>query len=205
MNSVPVRQRQLVLASGNAGKLAELRALLQPMGVQVQSQGELGIAGAEEPHQSFLENALAKARHAARLSGLPALADDSGLCCRALEGAPGVRSARYAGEHASDADNNAFLLQRLAGSAQRDAHFSCVIVALRHAEDPEPLVADGRWDGRILDAAQGLGGFGYDPLFWLPELGLTAAQLPPERKNRLSHRGLAMQALVARLHERWQW
>jgi XTP/dITP diphosphohydrolase len=198
-------ERRLVLASDNRGKLAELRALLAPMGVQVEAQGALGIGPADEPHGTFVENALAKARHAARASGLPALADDSGLCCRALDGAPGVRSARFAGPQATDEQNNALLVQRLAGQSDRHAHYHCVIVALRSADDPEPLIADGRWEGAIVDAPRGSGGFGYDPHFWLEDLQMTVAQLDAERKNRLSHRALAMQAMVSLLHGRWKW
>jgi XTP/dITP diphosphohydrolase len=198
-------QRRLVLASGNRGKLAELRALLAPMGACVEPQSALGVEGAEEPHGTFVENALAKARQAARVTSWAALADDSGLCCSALDGAPGVRSARFAGPAANDADNNELLLRRLRGASDRRAHFQCVIVALRAADDPEPLIADGRWEGQIVEAAQGEGGFGYDPHFWVPALGATAAQLAAEVKNRLSHRALAMQAMVRLLHERWGW
>jgi len=197
--------RRLVLASNNHGKLAELRALMAPLAARIESQSALGIAAAEEPHDTFLENALAKARHAAAASGWPALADDSGLCCRALQGAPGVRSARFAGEHAGDAANNALLLQRLADVADRRAHFRCVVVALRWAQDPEPLVADGRWEGQIVDAAQGEGGFGYDPHFWLPQLSCTVAQLDAPRKNALSHRAMAMRDLLTQIRERWDW
>jgi XTP/dITP diphosphohydrolase len=197
--------RRLVLASDNAGKLRELRALLEPLAIAVDAQGALGIAPAEEPFGTFLENALAKARHAARGSGLPALADDSGLCCRALGGAPGVRSARLAGEHASDADNNAELQRRLAGQADRHAHYRCIVVALRDADDPDPLFAMGQWDGEILSAPLGAGGFGYDPFFWVPALGCTAAQLDAERKNRISHRAQAMRAVLGQLRERWNW
>jgi XTP/dITP diphosphohydrolase len=207
MHGSPPRSapRRLVLASDNPGKLRELRALLTPLAIDVDAQGALGIAPAEEPFGTFLENALAKARHAAQRSGLPALADDSGLCCNALGGAPGVRSARFAGEHADDAANNAALQDRLAGGADRRAHYCCVIVALRRFDDPEPLFAEGRWAGRILDAPLGDGGFGYDPVFWLEELGCTAAQLDADRKNRLSHRAQATRALLDRLRERWDW
>ncbi len=197
--------RRIVLASNNAGKLAELQALLAPLGVAVRTQGSLGIAAADEPHETFLENALAKARHAARLSGLPALADDSGLCCDALHGAPGVRSARFAGVHASDAENNALLVRMLDGVADRAAHYACVVVAVRAAADPEPLVAEGRWNGRIVDQPAGAGGFGYDPYFGLPESGCTAAQLDPAAKNRVSHRGQAMRAMAELLRVRWGW
>jgi XTP/dITP diphosphohydrolase len=191
--------KKLVLASNNAGKLKEFRALLAPLGVEVLTQGELGIPEAEEPHFTFVENALAKARHAARLAGLPALADDSGICVHALGGAPGVMSARYAGEPKSDARNNAKLLADLAGHADRCAHYVCVLVLVRHADDPQPLIAEGEWHGELLTAARGEGGFGYDPLFLVPSLGLTVAELPAELKNRLSHRGQAMAQLAARL------
>ncbi len=200
-----VAGRRLVLASGNRGKLLELQALVQAMGARVQAQSELGIEPAGEPHGTFLENALVKARHAASASSWPALADDSGLCCRALAGGPGVRSARFAGPDASDAQNNAELLRALAGQVDRNAHYCCVVVAVRHATDPEPLVADGRWEGQIVDAPAGEGGFGYDPHFWLPELGCTVAQLAAEQKNRISHRAIAMRAIVALMRERWAW
>ena len=205
MDKDALAQRRLLLASDNRGKLAELRALVEPMGVEVQAQRALGISGAPEPHDTFVENALAKARHGARASGWPALADDSGLCCEALDGAPGVCSARYAGEQASDEQNNALLVARLAGAANRRAHYRCVVVAMRWHGDPEPLIADVRWDGEIVDRAQGSGGFGYDPHFWLPQLKCTVAQLDAEQKNRISHRAIAMQAMVALLHERWGW
>lgn len=190
---------RLVLASNNAGKLREFRALLAPLGVEVLTQGELGIPEAEEPHFTFVENALAKARHAARLSGLPALADDSGICVHALGGAPGVLSARYAGEPKSDARNNAKLLADLAPHADRRAHYVCLLVLVRHADDPQPLIAEGEWHGELLAAARGDGGFGYDPLFLVPALGQTVAELPADLKNRLSHRGQAMARLAARL------
>jgi XTP/dITP diphosphohydrolase len=197
--------KRLVLASNNAGKLRELRALLGGRGIEVIAQGDLGIAAAEEPHGTFLENALAKARHAAAASGLPALADDSGICAAALGGAPGVRSARFAGEPASDERNNAELLRRLQDQADRRVHYTCVLVALHSAEDPEPLVAEGRWHGVVQNAARGAGGFGYDPLVLIPELGLTVAEIPADHKNRLSHRGQAMRALDARLRAAWDW
>jgi len=205
VNPAPDAPRRLVLASDNRGKLAELRALLGPLGAQIEAQAALGIQGAAEPHETFIENALAKARHAARAVSWPALADDSGLCCRALGGAPGVRSARFAGAPASDVRNNELLLRRLQGLADRAAHFHCVIVALRTADDPEPLVAEGRWDGRIVDPAQGAEGFGYDPHFWIDAQGATAAQLGAEAKNRLSHRAQAMRVMVRLLQERWGW
>ena len=191
--------KKLVLASNNAKKMKELNALLAPLGFEVIPQGELGIPEAEEPHCTFVENALAKARHAAQLSGLPALADDSGLCVAALGGTPGVYSARYAGEPKSDTRNNEKLLAELGNNPDRRAHFVSVIVLVRHAEDPQPLIAEGEWHGEILPALRGEGGFGYDPLFNLPAFGQTAAELDAEIKNRLSHRGQAMQKLIARL------
>ena len=191
--------KKLVLASNNAKKMKELNALLAPLGFEVIPQGELGIPEAEEPHCTFVENALAKARHAARLSGLPALADDSGLCVAALGGAPGVYSARYAGEPKSDARNNERLLAELGDNPDRRAHFVSLIVLVRHADDPQPLIAEGEWHGEILPALRGEGGFGYDPLFNLPAFGRTAAELDPETKNRVSHRGQAMQRLIERL------
>jgi XTP/dITP diphosphohydrolase len=194
---------RLVLASGNAGKLKELRALLAPLGLSVVAQSKLGIPDAPEPHESFVENALAKARHASRLSGSPALADDSGLCVRALGGAPGVRSARYAttDEHGprSDEANNARLVADLAGVVDRRACFVSVLVFVRSAADPMPLIAQGRWDGEIVDQPRGSGGFGYDPHFFLPALGETAAEISADLKNRLSHRAQAMQSLLASL------
>ena len=205
MDKDALGQRRLLLASENRGKLKELRALVEPMNVFVQAQGALGVAAALEPHDTFVENALAKARHGARESGWPTLADDSGLCCEALGGAPGVRSARYAGQSATDEQNNALLVRELASHGNRRAHYRCVVVAMRWEGDPEPLIADGRWDGEIVDRPQGSGGFGYDPHFWLPQLGCTAAQLDAEQKNRVSHRAIAMRAMVALLHERWGW
>jgi len=193
--------KKLVLASNNAKKLKELVALVAPLGIEVIPQGELGVSEAEEPHCTFIENALAKARHAAAATGLPALADDSGLCVAALGGAPGVQSARYAGEPKSDARNNEKLLEALAGHADRRAHFVSLLVLVRHAEDPQPIIAEGEWHGEILPALRGEGGFGYDPLFLDPASGLTAAELPAEIKNQRSHRGLAMQKLLERLQE----
>ncbi len=191
--------KKLVLASNNAKKLKELDALLAPLGYTLIPQGELNIPEAEEPHPTFVENALAKARHAARLSGLPALADDSGLCVRPLGGAPGVVSARYAGEPKSDARNNEKLLADLAHAGDRRAHFVSCLVLCRHADDPQPLIAEGEWHGEILQEQRGTAGFGYDPLFYIPALGQTAAELDAELKNRLSHRGQAMEKLLARL------
>ncbi len=175
--------------------------MLDSCGVEVVLQGMLGVGAAEEPHATFVENALAKARHAASRTGLPALADDSGLCVDTLGGAPGVLSARFAGEPTDDERNNAELLRRLAGVARRRAHYTCVLAAVRAPEDPEPLIVDARWYGEILEAPRGRGGFGYDPLFYVPELGMTAAELDPAHKNRISHRGLAMTELAAKLAE----
>ncbi len=190
---------RLVLASGNAGKLREFRRLLAPLGIDVVAQDALGIGEAEEPHVTFIENALAKARHASRHTGLPALADDSGVCVDALGGAPGVQSARYAGEPRSDARNNEKLVAALAGETNRRAHYTCVLVLVRHADDPEPLVAHGRWHGRIIDIPRGSGGFGYDPHFEDDGTGLTGAELPVAQKNEISHRGRAMRDLIAQL------
>ena len=206
---------RLVLASNNAKKLSELQAMLAGLALQLVPQAELGIAEAEEPHLSFIENALAKARHAAAAAQGPALADDSGLCVDALGGEPGVVSAHYAGlveapgldreslRRRQDAANNALLLDRLAGQTERQAHFVSTLVAVRHARDPQPLVAVGRWPGRILQAPKGEQGFGYDPLMFIPDLGCTVAQLDAERKNRHSHRARAMAQLLAQLREVW--
>lgn len=193
--------KKLVLASNNAKKMKELNALLAPLGFEVIPQGQLGIPEAEEPHCTFVENALAKARHAAQHSGLPALADDSGLCVKALGGAPGVISARYAGEPRSDARNNEKLLADLASQSDRRAHFVSCLVLCRSADDPQPIIAEGEWHGEIVDQYRGDGGFGYDPLFFVPEFGQTAAELDAETKNRVSHRGRAMQKLIERLPE----
>jgi len=195
MNDFP----RLVLASGNEGKLREFRRLLSPLGTEVIAQSELNIPEAPEPHVTFVENALAKARHASALARLPSLADDSGVCVRALAGAPGVQSARYAGEPRSDARNNAKLLAELAGVADRRAHYVCVLVLVRHAEDPEPVIAEGAWHGRIIDTPRGTGGFGYDPHFLDEATGLTGAEMPLAQKNLVSHRGKALRALLERL------
>lgn len=205
--------KPLILASNNAKKLRELQALMAPLGVELVTQGALGIPEAEEPHITFVENALAKARHAARLGGGPALADDSGLCVNALGGAPGVRSARYAvdagrvaegaGRERIDPANNAWLLEQMAAHTDRQAHFTCLLVAVRHADDPEPLIAEGHWCGQLLHAPQGEHGFGYDPLLWLPEHQLSAAQLAPEIKNAVSHRALACKQLLQLITARW--
>ena len=190
---------KLVLASNNAKKLKELREILAPHGWELIPQGELGVPEAEEPHCTFVENALAKARHAARITGLPALADDSGLCVEALGGQPGVQSARYAGEPKSDARNNEKLLTALADSTNRAAHFVSLIVFVRHADDPQPIIAEGEWHGEILPAARGSEGFGYDPLFHVRELDQTAAEMDAAEKNRRSHRGQALAHLLERL------
>jgi XTP/dITP diphosphohydrolase len=192
---------RLVLASGNAGKLREFRRLLAPLGIDVVPQSDLGIAEADEPHVTFVENALAKARHASEQARLPSLADDSGICVRALDGAPGVLSARYAGEPKSDARNNEKLIAALEGIADRRAHYACVLALVRHRDDPEPIIAEGTWHGTIVDVPRGSGGFGYDPHFLDGDSGLTGAELPLERKNQLSHRGKAMRVLIARLVE----
>ena len=190
---------KLVLASGNAGKLKELSSLLAPLGIEVLPQSAFNVSEAEEPHPSFVENAIAKARHAARATGLPALADDSGLCVDALGGAPGVLSARFAGEPKSDARNNALLLERLAGETNRHARFYCALALVRHADDPQPIIACGEWRGEILETPRGQGGFGYDPLFLVPDLDQTAAEIDHSLKNVLSHRGSAMRQLLERL------
>ena len=192
---------RLVLASNNAGKLREFRRLLQPLGFEVIAQAELGIPEADEPHVTFIENALAKARHAAAHAKLPALADDSGLCVDALGGRPGVQSARYAGEPKSDQRNNEQLLAALADKLDRRAHYYCVLVLVRTADDPQPLIAEGAWHGEILRVARGEGGFGYDPLFLDVASGLSGAELPLARKNELSHRGKAMRALIEKLRD----
>jgi len=192
---------RLVLASNNPGKLREFRRLLEPLGFDVVPQGELNIPEADEPHVTFVENALAKARHASQLSGLPALADDSGICVDALGGAPGVYSARYAGEPKSDARNNAKLIADLTGVVDRSAHYIAVLVVVRHAQDPEPLIAEGVWNGVVIDAPRGRGGFGYDPHFLDPRFGLTGAEMALEQKNEVSHRGQAMRILIERLQK----
>ena len=206
---------RLVLASANPGKLAELRSLFAPLGLEIVAQGALGIGEADEPHATFLENALAKARAAARASESSAIADDSGLCVDALGGAPGVASAHFAAiEHVDTADreahrrrqdaaNNALLLERLRGAASRRARFVSVLVALRHADDPEPLVAVGRWPGEVLEVPRGEGGFGYDPLLYVPGLGRTVAELDRATKNRHSHRAQASRRMLALMRSSW--
>ncbi|MDD2929135.1 MAG: RdgB/HAM1 family non-canonical purine NTP pyrophosphatase [Sideroxydans sp.] len=190
---------KLVIASNNAGKLREFQRMLSPLGIEVLTQSQLGISEAEEPHCTFVENALAKARHVSRESGLPALADDSGICVEALGGAPGVISARYAGDSPkSDARNNQKLLQDMQGMADRRAHYYCVLVLVRHADDPQPLIAEGEWQGEIFHEERGEGGFGYDPMFWLPQFGKTAAELTHDEKAQISHRAKALQVLMQR-------
>lgn len=193
--------RKLVIASNNKGKIAELTDLLAPLGLQPVAQGELGVSEAEEPAVTFVENAIIKARHAARVTGLPALADDSGLTVDALDGRPGVRSARFAGEEATDNDNVEALLAALKDTpeAERSAQFHCVLVYLRHADDPTPIICHGRWPGRILAEPRGQGGFGYDPAFLVPEHGCSAAELTREQKGRISHRGRALASLLEQL------
>ncbi len=193
--------KKLVIASNNPGKLREIGQMLAPLAIDVLPQSAFGVPEAQEPHGTFIENALAKARHAAGITGLPALADDSGLCVDALRGAPGVYSARYAGEPQSDERNNAKLLEALGERPDRQAHYYSVIVAMRYAQDPQPLVAQGLWRGEILLAPRGSGGFGYDPLFLDPEFGQTGAELAPARKNLISHRGKALALLIDALKQ----
>ena len=190
---------KLVLASNNAGKLKEFSELLAPFEFEVIPQGQLDIPAAEEPFHTFLENALAKARHASQLSGLPALADDSGICVNALHGAPGVHSARYAGEHANDADNNQKLLAALANQTDLSAYYICALVLLQSPDDLSPITVEARWDGEFIDIPRGDNGFGYDPYFYIPELGKTAAELSPNEKNAFSHRGQALRTLITEL------
>ena len=191
--------KRLVLASGNPGKLREFAQLLAPFDFEVLPQSHFNVPEADEPHITFVENALAKARHAARLTGLPALADDSGICVAALGGAPGVFSARYAGEPKSDQRNNDKLIAELRGKTDRRAHYVAVLVMVHHADDPQPIVVEGEWHGEIIDTPRGAGGFGYDPYFLVPDLGQTAAEISHEEKNRRSHRGQALAQLIARL------
>lgn len=194
--------KKLVLASNNAGKLREFAALLATVDFEVLPQAQFNVPEAEEPHFSFVENAIAKARHAARLTGLPALADDSGICVDALGGAPGVFSARFAGEPKSDRRNNEKLVADLAGQQNRHAHYYCILVFVRHADDPQPVIAEGEWHGEIIDTPRGANGFGYDPYFWLPEFGCTAAELAAGKKNAISHRGKALAVLIGKLRAR---
>ena len=193
--------KRLVLASSNPGKLREFEALLAPLGMEIVPQASLGVTEAEEPHGTFVENALAKARHASRRTKLPALADDSGICVESLGGEPGVHSARFAGEPRSDARNNEKVVELLADKDNRRAHYYCVVVLMRHSEDPEPVIAEGSWAGEIVAQPRGTSGFGYDPHFFLRGFGKTAAELEPEQKNLLSHRGKALRRLLAKLKE----
>ena len=188
---------KIVLASGNKGKLKEFNHILEGLNVEVVPQSAFNVSDADETGLSFVENAILKARHAAQATGLPALADDSGLEVDALSGAPGIYSARFSGEGANDDKNNALLLEKLAGLPieQRTARFRCVLAFMRHANDPTPLICQGTWEGSILEQACGQNGFGYDPLFWIPELEKASAQLPSEQKNKLSHRGQAVSLL----------
>ncbi|MEH6471491.1 MAG: XTP/dITP diphosphatase [Halopseudomonas sp.] len=196
--------QQIVLASGNAGKLREFNQVLAELDFQVLPQSQFDVGEVDETGLTFVENAILKARHVSQVSGLPALADDSGLEVDFLNGAPGIYSARFSGAGATDARNNTKLLELLAGvpEDQRTARFQCLMVYLRHPEDPTPLICQGTWEGRILEAPQGDNGFGYDPLFWVPECQSSSAQLPPEQKNRLSHRGQAVAQFVRQLQQR---
>lgn len=191
--------KQIVLASNNAGKLREFGQMLASIDIEVLPQKHFNIPEAEEPHVTFVENALAKARHAAKLTGLPALADDSGICVSALGGAPGVFSARYAGEPKSDERNNQKLIADLQGQADRRAHYVAVLVFVHHADDPQPIICEGEWHGEIIDTPRGAGGFGYDPYFLVPDLNQTAAEISAEEKNKRSHRGQALKLLIERL------
>ena len=191
--------QKLVIASSNPGKLREISQILTPLGFEVLPQSDFAVPECPEPHVTFIENCLAKARHASLHTGLPALADDSGICVEALNGAPGVYSARYSGEPKSDERNNEKLVAALQGQANRKAHYYCVIVLVRHADDPEPLIAEGRWHGEIIDSPRGAGGFGYDPHFYVSEFGRTGAELTSNEKNSVSHRGKALLELVEKL------
>jgi XTP/dITP diphosphohydrolase len=193
--------QRIILASNNRGKLSEIRRMLEPMGLDAVAQSDLDIPQAAEPHCTFVENALAKARHASRMGKLPALADDSGICVEALDGAPGVYSALYAGEPKSDQRNNEKLLEALHNITNRRAHYRCVMVLVQHALDPEPLIAEGVWWGEILASPRGSNGFGYDPLFLIPELDKSGAEISLDVKNSISHRGKALRALVEKLKE----
>jgi XTP/dITP diphosphohydrolase len=193
---------KLVIASNNQGKIKEIQKLLDPLGYQVFSQSAFNVPEVEEPHATFIENALVKARHASAITKLPALSDDSGICVEALNGAPGVYSARFAGDPKSDERNNQKLLADLKNIANRKAYYYCVIVLVRYPDDPQPIIADGIWRGEILESPRGSGGFGYDPLFLDPQFNKTGAELTMEEKNRISHRGQALNALIAKLRSK---
>lgn len=194
--------KKIVLASSNLGKLAEFNALFGHLGIELISQQALGIAPAPEPFFTFVENALTKARQASSISGLPSLADDSGICVEALDGAPGIHSARFAGPDATDTQNNEHLLDLMKNHTNKRARYVCALVFIRHTNDPEPIIASGTWNGEIIDSPRGANGFGYDPFFFLPDLGQTAAELTPALKNKISHRALAMQELMLKIsHE----
>ena len=197
-----MKLKNLVIATGNLKKLKEFERLLAPLGIEVIAQSAFNVPEAAEPHCTFLENALAKARNAARHTGLPSLADDSGICVHALVGSPGVNSAYYAGQHKSDVDNNAKLIADLQGVADRDAHYTALLALVMSESDPEPIIAEGRWYGEIIDTPRGNGGFGYDPYFLDRELGLTGAEMPIDEKGARSHRGKALAKLIAELRER---
>ncbi len=188
--------KKLVIATGNSGKLREIQALLEPLNIEVVSQSAFNVPESAEPHCTFIENALAKARHASQLTNLPALADDSGLCVEALDGAPGVHSAYFGGEPRSDAKNNAYLLERLKDQTNRRAYYYCALVLVRRHDDPQPLIAEGIWTGEILNAPRGTFGFGYDPLFLDDKTEKTGAELAPETKNHISHRGHALRKML---------
>ena len=196
-----MKMRKLVIASNNPGKLREIGHLLEPLGLEVLPQSVFDISEVDEPYCTFIENALAKARHASRCSGLPALADDSGICVNVLNGQPGIHSARYAGEPKSDERNNQKLIEALTHQSDHNAHYYCVMVLVRHVDDPQPIIADGSWHGQIIPQPRGSGGFGYDPHFYLPELGVTSAELPLEQKNKISHRSQALIRLVESIRQ----
>ncbi len=193
--------KTIVIASNNPGKLREIQHILQPLAFEAMPQGCFGVPECPEPHVTFIENCIVKARHASAHTGLPALADDSGICVDALNGAPGVYSARYAGEPKSDARNNQKLIEALKGNGNRKAHYYCVMVYVRYADDPQPIIAEGAWHGEIIDAARGDGGFGYDPHFLIPQLGKTGAELAADEKNAVSHRGQALRVLAEKLKQ----
>ena len=193
--------RKIVIASNNAGKLREIQRILEPLAIEAMPQGHFGVPECPEPHVTFIENCIAKARHASAHTGLAALADDSGICVDALNGGPGVYSARYAGEPKSDARNNQKLIETLRGNPNRKAHYYCVMVYVRYPDDPQPIITEGSWHGEIIDTPRGENGFGYDPYFLVPQFGRTGAELGEDEKNAVSHRGLALRALAERLKQ----